>query len=339
MADAPTTVAPAAQPTTPVKPSFTSEPTKLPETATAVSATTPDPKPGETPPATSDQKPDALVSALAKANSEARTTKKQAADLQSKVDQLTKELEAKKEIEGKLTAAEKRFLDIVENPKLLLSHEKWSKADGGAFKAILDKFAEDEVPEDPRVSELEKKIKEREEKEAKDAADKAESDKKAEAAEIERINTEARGRIMAAMKEECAKEGADGTARWALISDDEGAAERARVEALAFCAGNGKPGDKDYRPPFDPTPEQAKELVFQALDQMEKDAREEIAKKSERLQKRHIPSNSDRGSFSQQHQSTEERQSPQTSVAAIRSQPLPTPTPNYRHGFTGGAPK
>lgn len=325
MSDVVTPVAPAAQPA----PSFTAEPLKVSEPAT--SAVNPEV-------ATAEKSKEAvsaenLVSALAKASSEVRASKKGSETLQAQIAELTKQLDAKKDVEAKLTKAEKDYIDIVSNPKKLLANDKWSKVDGGAFKAILEELAKDDEPENPRLSELERKLTERETKDAADAlaAEKAKAD--TATAETEQVNAQARSGIAAIVKAEGAKPGGDGIPRWALVMGDEGAVERSRVEALTFCLGKGKPGEAGYRPALSPTSEQALDLVMQALDQMEVDARNEVTSRVSKINK---PQQSSNDSFSKPKYSTEEKQAPQSVVAGIKGQPLPTPPTQYVHGFTGG---
>lgn len=293
--------------------SFTSEPIAVTEptpTAPVTATETAPVKPA----------PSELVSALAKASAAERLTKKQVAERDTQIATLRAELDAAKANGDKTAAIERELADIVANPGLLLKK-------GKSFDEILASIANTELtPTDPKIAELEARVN------AQDEANKA-AQAKADAERAERENADmaasneyARKNITALIADEGVKPDATGIERWALVSTDTGAVERARLEVLKYIT-ESEPDANGAR---------ARDLVCQALDQMEKVAREETATRAARLTPKQpiqpVSHNPDQ-SWSRPSEPTP-AMLPPTIDANTRGNPLPPPA-RYQHGFTG----
>lgn len=309
------TVTATATPTT-VAPTngFTSEPIKVAETVVS------DP-PAQTTTAPIEPKPD-VISALAKANQEARLTKRAVEERNVKIAELTKELEAARELGGRTSALEKELADIYARPSLLMKK-------GKTFEEILNDLGRaDEEPADPRLVAIEAKLAEQE-KAAKEAAERAEKDKteRQQREEIE-MNARARANVTELIKEEGVKPDATGNERWALVSMDDTAVDRAILEVRKYIAEKEPQAGSD----------RARELVCSALDQMETVAREETTQRAAKLKLQPNRRIDDGLSFSKppSQDVTRDQLRPTPGIDAnVRGNPLPPPGVKTTHGFTG----
>lgn len=278
-----------------------------------------------------------LASALAKASAGERTAKAAVTAVEAKLADLTTQLEAAKGGSTKAEQLEAEIADMLAHPRKYLAKYK-PREDGKAFEEVLAGFAEDEPEGNPRLDALEAKVNDREkaEAEAKRVAD--EEKKKKDETELtaaqEAANEKGRAFVSNLVKEENEKATSESVARFALIGDDVSAIERARSEVIAYIEKEG----------LTPDEAQTKELVLQALDQMEENERKELDTKAAKL-KRNVPDRNILGvkSFSQQSQHmTGAETRPPTAIANFRSAPLPSPgatangTPKKAWGWTGG---
>jgi len=306
-----TTATPA--PSAPPVNGFTSEPIQ-------VAPTTPEVTPVVTP-EVPVVKPD-VISALAKANQEARMVKKTVAERDSKIAELTKEIESAREFGIKASNLEKELADIIANPSLLMKK-------GRTFEEILNSLGKaDEPPADPRLAAIEAKLAEQE----RLAAERTAQAEKDRAAAVEREETEmqtrARANVSELIKEEGVKPDATGNERWALVSMDDTATDRAILEVRKYIAEREPNAGND----------RARELVCSALDQMEKVARDETTKRAEKLKLQPLRRIDDGLSFvrppSQDMPRDQLRPTPGID-ANNRGNPLPPPGVKTTHGFTG----
>lgn len=298
-------------------PSFTSQPIVVAEPVSTSA------EPARTEPAKPPESPN-VIAALAKASNESRLTKKQLAERDVTIATLQAELETAKTGGTKAAELQAELDAIIARPGLLLKK-------GKSFQEILDSIAEPDSVADPKLTELEQRLAAREQadKDAKDAADKATQERTER--EITEANDNARKNIAAFVAAEGVKPGQDGTARWAMVSMDDTAVERARTEVLKYVTENK----------VEPTNETIESLLSQAFDQMEQVAREEVTKRYERLKPASttVPERRSNESFvtdrpSQDQAAVQLRHEPGI-TAAIRSNPLPPPSAPKAPSFTG----
>lgn len=303
--------------TAPTPPAFTSQPIDTKTTETAV---------GKAEPEKVEPKQDNVIAALAKASNEARLTKKQIAERDATIESLKAELDAAKAGSAKALEVQAELDAVLKNPGILLKK-------GKTFQEILDALVEPDAVADPKLTELEQRLAAREkaDAEAKEAADKAELERTEAARNAE--NDAARKYVASLVASEGFKPAQDGTARWALVSMDDSAVERARVEVLKYITENK----------VEETKENVDALLVQAFDQMEQAARDEVTKRYERLKPvtngSPDPRNTEPHSFAAHSQDKSETVQPRPVpgiTAAIRGNPLPPPSGPKAPSFTNG---
>jgi hypothetical protein len=263
-----------------------------------------------------------VIAALAKASNESRLTKKQLAERDATIATLQAELETAKAGGSKASEIQAELDAIIARPGLLLKK-------GKTFQEILDSIAEPDAVADPKLTELEQRLAAREkaDQEAKEAADKAKQEQSER--DIAAGNENARKYVATFAATEGVKLGQDGVERWALVSMDASAIERARVEVLEYVTKNN----------IEQTDENVQGLLAQAFDQMEQVARDDNAKRNEKLKRGSVPASDRRSSESfirpSQDQTEVQLRHEPGITAAIRGNPLPPPSAPKAPSFTG----
>jgi hypothetical protein len=322
---APTVTTPAtpAAPT-PDAPSFTRVPI-----AVAPEAVTP---PAETAkPATLvvDAPPADVVSALAKANSEARKAKQSQDTYLSEIADLKTKLEQATSGSARSAQLEAEIQDMIRKPKKYLQRYNEATKSENSLAEILNGFAAEDDVEDPEVVALKKRLDDRDAKDA-EAAERAKTDSEKEkerrASEINQSVNKVASDIL---KAEGSKPDSDGIERWSLISDDASIPERARLAALEYV----------QREKIEVTDEVRYDLLCQAFDHFEKQEREKAVAKAARLKLSRQNLTDGRASFTlgneTRNDSSSQRTAPVIDSGVRGSLPPPSGKDNpYSHGFT-----
>jgi hypothetical protein len=300
---------------------------KAPDTAKEGDTKTDDAKPDANAPKTESE----LVALLAKANSEARQARKANEAFQTKLAELETKLAGSTEGSTKAAALEAEINDMLTKPSKYF--QRFKAKGENKLAELLEGFAAEDAPEDPRIVALEAKNKERDDREA---AEKAERDKNEASDRVrmaEETNKKINGEISAIIASEGVKEDEDGVARWALVSLDPSAPNRARLEVLDWATKEGLIGKLNR--------EQRDDLLCQALDQIEAEARKEALAKAERLrlERKGNKLTNDGQSFTMKpetrYDSSSQRKAPPVNANDRGNLPPPTDKDKtYRHGFT-----
>ena len=330
------TVTPASAPTVPstIAPANGSTPggatfTRVPIAVSAEVPTTPDAAKTDVTPVPPQQDESVLVAALAKANAEARSLRKANEAFSTQLVELNTKLSSATEGSTKAMALEAEINDMLTKPNKFFSRFK-AKGEN-KLAEILEGFAAEDAPEDPRIVALEARQKERDEREAKEKEERDKSELTAKEAARLKTDSDINGQIAAIISSDANKEDSEGVARWALVSLDESAPNTARLAVREFAVTKGI---LDIL-----TREQRDDLLCQALDQMEHDARTEALAKADRLKlAKQAKLTPDARSFSlkpeSQYDSRSQNKAPAITANDRGNLPAPSGTQPYRHGFT-----
>lgn len=330
------TVTPASAPTVPstLVPVNGSTPggaafTRVPIAVSAEVPTTPDAAKTDATPVPPKQDESVLVAALAKANAETRSLRKANEAFSTQLSELNTKLSSATEGSAKAIALEAEINDMLTKPNKFFSRFK-AKGEN-KLAEILEGFAAEDAPEDPRIVALEAKQRERDERDLKEKEEREKSELTAREQALLKIDSDINGQIAAIISSDANKDDSEGVARWALVSLDESAPNAARLAVREFAVAQGI---LDVL-----TREQRDDLLCQALDQMEHDARTEALAKAERLRlAKQAKLTPDSRSFSlkpqSQYDSRSQKQAPVIDANVRGNLPAPSGTTQYRHGFT-----
>lgn len=322
-----TTVTTPATPAAPTLPVVATEFTRTP-----IAVTPADAKPAPVAPATDATKPEpqgeaALISALAKANAELRSVRKAESDYKTKLQSLETELGTTREGSSRSVQLEAQIADMLNKPR---KYFELYKAKGeNKLAEILESFASEDAPENEEVVALRKRLDEKDAAERKAKEDSEKARLTNEEKERLRENQSVNEWVTSVLTGDDGKvEDDNGVSRWALISDDPGVPERARLEALDFAVKNK----------LRLTAESRLDLIRQALDQMEADARADAFKRAEKLKLKRNNLTTDGHSFTLGDRQINDRSSHSRAIDSSIRRELPPPNAKpantYAHGFT-----
>ena len=309
---------------TPGGASFTRTPIAVAPAPTPATA----PETAKSDPSSVKQDESAIISALAKANAELRTTRKANEAFSTQLADLNAKLASASEGSTKAAALEAEIADMLSKPNKYFA--KYKAKGENKLAELLEGFATEDAPEDPRIAALEAKDRARDEAAAKEKEDREKAAAEEGTKTQNQVNAQINGQIAAFFTSDANKEDGDGIQRWALTSLDDSAPNRARLEVLDYATKEGILNSL--------TREQRDDLLCQALDQMESESRKEALAKAERLKlAKQTKLTNDGRSYNLRPETQYDRRS-QNQAPAIdannRASLTTSVAREYRHGFT-----